>query len=365
MNELLYIVTNFDLKTKTGTPTRTRTTIDSLGEITEIKVLSTSSYNSNTIDFTKKLDGLGQSKLRKLPGIYAVTQLFREPIVMIILFTKLVKERPKKIYSIALVAGCVVAFYRLLFGCEHILEIHSLGKFQKNFLIRICEWIAVKSADKIVIPSKKMGIYLEKKYGFMKSKIHLIYGPVKSTAKKNGKKYNDFVFGYGGNDAYYQGVDTLLKAAKLCLKKDSELKFVFAGFDKEKYSKISEKNIEFLGRVEDKEFLDALESSDVLLCGYMGDFAEYTYPHKISTYLELGKPILSTSTGDLKEIIEDNNCGKTFPQNDYKKLADLMLEFSQKNKKELNEMGFNSRKFFEQNLSISAFKQKLKGLLKG
>lgn len=363
MADELYIVTNFDLKTKTGTPTRTRTTIEALAELTSIKVLSTSTFNSSTSDFTSKLDTLGRSRVRRLPIIYPVTQFLREPLVMFLLFLKLVRERPKKIYSVGLDAGFVAGVYRLLFGCRHILEIHALGKFSNFFYMPFCEWVAVKNLDSIVVPSKTMGNYLRQKYGLGEGALHLIYGPVDMPAKKKEKKSRGFTFGYGGNDAPYQGIETLLKACNLAMQKKSRLKFVFVGFDGAKYKGLLNEGIVVHGKTDDKTFRGILGGCDALLCGYRGEFAEYTYPHKVSMYLAFGKPVLSTSTGDLQEIIEGNNCGKTFPQDDYKRLAELMVSFSEKSREEISEMGRNAHDFAEQNLSMAAFKKKLRALI--
>src|SRR3989344_5236845 len=111
MKDKLFFVASFNLNTKTGTPTRSRTTIEAAKKFADVRVLATAPYDADTIDFSKSLDFAGKSKIRKIPLVFGLTNFFREPIVFAMLFMGLVRERPKKIYCFHTPAGAAGGLY--------------------------------------------------------------------------------------------------------------------------------------------------------------------------------------------------------------------------------------------------------------
>jgi glycosyltransferase involved in cell wall biosynthesis len=143
-------------------------------------------------------------------------------------------------------------------------------------------------------------------------------------------------------------VETILKAAKL-ISKEKGIQFKFVGFDGSKYDKNS--NVEFKGKIEkDSDFVKELSDSDLFISAYEGDFATGAYPHKLSTYLSLGKPIIASDISDCRYILEKSKSGKAFPVKDYKSLALVIKTFYSMDKAKFDKMGKNARRFAEEKL---------------
>jgi len=148
-------------------------------------------------------------------------------------------------------------------------------------------------------------------------------------------------------------VETLVKAAKLLTKKNSNIQFVICGRGEklETYKKESEEltNFFFPGWVDFPTIKFLMKISDVGIAPYINtpDFAA-SIPNKAIEYFSGGLPILTSIDGHLTEILEENNCGWFYENNKPDRLANILIEI-EADKEKLALMKHNAKKLFEEN----------------
>lgn len=115
------------------------------------------------------------------------------------------------------------------------------------------------------------------------------------------------------------GVDILLKAFDLLMKKSYDIKLILAGpatHSLLKYIKELEHkypaNIQYLGIIHWSELYKILALGDVGVAPYKGQgSARYGTPLKIKEYIAAGLPVISTSIGEIQHFLKENGVGIT------------------------------------------------------
>jgi hypothetical protein len=75
------------------------------------------------------------------------------------------------------------------------------------------------------------------------------------------------------------------------------------------------------------------------------------FPAKLQTYMKLGKPILASIGGEVKNIIEKANCGLVSAPNNHIHLAKNIKYFAKMSNAKLNKFGMNSKLFYKNNFA--------------
>ena len=92
--------------------------------------------------------------------------------------------------------------------------------------------------------------------------------------------------------------------------------------------------------------------SDVLLIHLKKDpLFEITIPHKLLTYLSLGKPIISAATGEVNSIVKKASAGFVCDSEDSYQIAQLMLRASKLSDAERENIRVKSENFFSSNFT--------------
>jgi glycosyltransferase involved in cell wall biosynthesis len=228
-------------------------------------------------------------------------------------------------------------------------------------LMTFLDKIGTRLADKIVVMSYPMKEFLIKKYGATEEKITVLWGPVdvEKVPYHPLPLRNRLVVGYAGRDSFWQGVDIILSALdKLRGRKDIE--FILVGLSSEKYARWQDDNVKFKGVIPREKVPEILSGCDVLLSTRIKDpTASLQYPHKLSGYLAVGRPVIVTDVGDQGKIVEEAQCGMVIEPDNPDALIGAILKFSKMDRRKLQEMGENSRRFAETELSIAKLRQKL------
>ena len=73
-----------------------------------------------------------------------------------------------------------------------------------------------------------------------------------------------------------------------------------------------------------------------------------TLPAKVQSYMVAGKPIIGAISGEVKNVIEEAQCGLCCESLNYKKLSKLILKASQDSER-IKKWGENSKKYYEIN----------------
>lgn len=179
-----------------------------------------------------------------------------------------------------------------------------------------------------------------------------------SVRQKLGIPEDACVFLFGGNMGKPQYVEILASAAKE-FKDDSKVFFVFVGRGTEKHilataienEKI--KNALLLDNLPREEYEQVTKESDVGLITLDPRFTIPNYPSRILSYMDYAKPVLAATdtVTDMKELIEEANCGEWVCSADPKAFFEKIREFSA-HKEKRKQMGENGRKYMIENFTV-------------
>ena len=230
---------------------------------------------------------------------------------------------------------------------------------------RICNLI-YSSASKIVVLSPGFKSLLVAR-GVPERKINVIYNWADEEVlrKSNGKLPKEFksVEGFkvlfAGNIGQAQGLDVILDAAFLLKDSVPEIQFFILGEGlqrnslKTKADSLNLKNVHFLKAVNMEKVGIFLDSVDALLIHLNSDpLFEITIPGKSQAYMAVGKPIIMGVKGDASNLISRANCGVCFEPENSENLAEVVSNLMNLSSEEIKELGENSRKFYDKNLSV-------------
>ncbi|MCM3356735.1 glycosyltransferase family 4 protein [Psychrobacillus sp. MER TA 171] len=157
-----------------------------------------------------------------------------------------------------------------------------------------------------------------------------------------------FVFAYGGNLGYAQGLEFILYAAKKMQETVPHAHFLIAGAgpEEEKLHKLKEElglqNTTFLGHLPLKEMPKLFSVTDVSIVPLRDiQLFEGARPSKIFPAAASGVPVLYCGKGESAKIITENNIGLVAQPENVDSMSEKMFEFV--------EMKVNDRKAMEEN----------------
>jgi glycosyltransferase involved in cell wall biosynthesis len=164
---------------------------------------------------------------------------------------------------------------------------------------------------------------------------------------------------FAGTMGKAQTLDAVLEAALLLRDKLPKVQFVFVGGGidvnrlKEKTIEQGLTNVRFLPRRPPSEIGDILNLGDVLLVHLRDDpLFRITIPSKTQAYMAAGRAILMGVMGDSAALVEKAEAGLTCTPEDSQDIADAVENFYNMTREELDLMGHNGKKFYEQELSL-------------
>ena len=234
-----------------------------------------------------------------------------------------------------------------------------------KFFLRISKWI-YKSADRILITSDTFKDYFKNTLGIdTKNILHLpqyaedlfIQNTNLNKNKDSNKDRYNFVF--AGNIGDMQSVETIIKAANE-LHEHSNIIFHLVGDGSKadecrKLARIYKlDNVMFYGRRPLSEMPNFYDMADAMLITLKNNKSlSYTLPGKVQSYMAARKPIIGAINGEARRVIEESGCGLCCDAENYKDLAEIILQFCNSDKKE--QMAVNAQKYYMQNYSKERF----------
>lgn len=180
---------------------------------------------------------------------------------------------------------------------------------------------------------------------------------------KNGFKEEDVLFFYGGILGHAQGLQTVLKAAKI-VESHSNIQIVLqgAGPEKDDLLQLKEtlnlKNVHFLPPVAKSEMPFILREVDVALVPLRKlDLFQGAIPSKIFEALAMEKPLLLGVMGEAKvHFIDKAEAGLFFEPENEENLADKLSEFAN-DKLRIESMGRKGRSYVIENFNRNKIAQ--------
>ena len=164
---------------------------------------------------------------------------------------------------------------------------------------------------------------------------------------------------FAGNMGNVQILDTVIDAAGILQPKHPNIQFVFVGdgseteFLKQKTKDMGLNNVLFIGRQPMSKMGSVLSLADVLLVQLKDNpLFRITIPSKIQAYLSVGKPILVGVEGDAADLVLKANAGLKCEPGNPRSIAEVVEKFQSMPQSQLDAMGENGRKFYQQELSL-------------
>ncbi len=175
---------------------------------------------------------------------------------------------------------------------------------------------------------------------------------------------------FAGNVGEAQDMESIMNAA-LLLKGQEHIKFIIVG-DGRKMPFVQqfildnhlESTVVTVGRFPVEAMATFFSKSDVMLVSLKDNpIFNLTVPAKVQAYMSASKPILAMLNGEGAEIIADADCGLSVNAGDFSSLSSMILQMSALHKSELDQMGENSRNFFQKNYKLSSCIDNLERIL--
>lgn len=289
-------------------------------------------------------------------------------------------KRPDVIYAYhpPLTVGITAVLIRLFRRVPVVYDIQDMwpdtlratGMFSNekalNVVSRVCDWV-YRRADQLVVLSPGFKRLLIER-GVPAGKIEVIYNwcAEDSLAAPQGVvptacfAQDKFSILFAGNMGKAQALDAVLRAAALLQQQAPDLTFVFLGGGVEVMrlqqlaADESLSNVTFLPPVAMTEVGNYLNAADALLVHLKKDpLFTITIPSKTQAYMAVGKPILMAVDGDAADLVRDSGCGQIAESENPQAIAYAALSLMQASSDERNAMAINSRRFYQEKLSLS------------
>jgi glycosyltransferase involved in cell wall biosynthesis len=189
--------------------------------------------------------------------------------------------------------------------------------------LRTWDFLAAQRPDYLVTNSKNVQKRISK---FYKRDSKVIYPPVEVEYAEKESKCNNMEQPYYvalGRLSAYKNFDLIINAFNLL---GMPLKIIGTGTEEANLKKIAKDNIEFLGRIPDKEKHCVLQHC----LGYLFPVEEEDLGITVIEALAHGKPVLAHRSGGPLEIIRENKDGMFFDSLDLDHFVKKLKEFDKK-----------------------------------
>lgn len=236
-------------------------------------------------------------------------------------------------------------------------------KIIKKIINPIVKWIYGES-DKILVTSRGFIKSIEDKIGkvdkieFFPQWAESIFKPIKNNKTEilNNLPQNSFKIMFAGNLGEAQDFESVIECART-LKNNKRIQWIIIGDGRKKNwieEKVKSYNLEdcfhLLGSYPIEKMPEFYSAADAMLFSLKDEYIfSITIPAKVQSYLACGKPILGMVNGESSEIINKSQSGLSCDSGDYIGLSKNIISLSQMPIRELEELGNNSIKYYKEN----------------
>jgi glycosyltransferase involved in cell wall biosynthesis len=198
-------------------------------------------------------------------------------------------------------------------------------------LLNFMEKTQAKRSALLSCSTQSLANIVSKIWQISKDRIQIIPSPFYIMQTKNDSPIrNGDYFLCLGKVEKIQGVDILIKALKIILKKYPELQTIcVGGIDQNYYNKQLKnlylkikQNLVFIGEVNHNEVLAYIKQARLIVLPALWE----NFPYKLLESMSLGKLVIASDCGGFKEIIEDGKNGFLFKTGSHYDLAQKIIE---------------------------------------
>lgn len=183
----------------------------------------------------------------------------------------------------------------------------------KSFYYLFKDWLSCILADKIILDTYEHIKYFNKVFNIRQSKFFRVLVGTDDTVmypREVNKKSNEFVVEFHGNYIPLQGVDVIVKSAKLLEAEGIIFNLIGKGQEYKKIRNLAKElgvdNINFIDPVSYQELPNYMVSADVCI-GLVGDVPRVArvIPNKVYEAAAMKKAIISADTPAINELFSD------------------------------------------------------------
>ncbi len=346
----------FDLDRLAGTPVRAKLDVQAAAGVADPFVVAT----GGTFAAGRRIDGVWRSRANRGPR-------FRPWRFVRAAVPALAAHRPDVVHAVGPLGMLPALLHRLRGGRARVVfEMHGItfdearaARRLVRLLLGLLDWVSLVAADGVVVMSHTQRALVARWPLVSSRKIAVLWGP-EDTARfplLDPPPAPPFRVGYLGKDNYWQGVETLLAAAR---RLPPGVEVVVGGFDPTGRTGAAPANVRFVGPVPRDRVPAFLGSCHVLVSPRVaGRVTEGQYPQKLSTYLAAGRPVVASDVNDQRRVVSAAGCGLVCLPGDPHALADAIARVVALPAAERLEMGRRARAFAERRLSLAALEREL------
>ena len=247
-------------------------------------------------------------------------------------------------------------------------------------LIKWVGWISdylYRKADRLLLPFKSSQPILEQrgipvnKMTYLPNSVDNFYRPVPPDPQFDQYFTGEIHLLLAGNMGEAQGLDLVIRTAKILKEKYPNLRWILVGEGRSKHfleTLVKEYELEsivlFPGLFPATVIPSLIAKADATLLTLKKEpiFA-ITVPNRLQSYLACGKPILASIDGEAAAIISEANSGLVAPAGDLQQFQENVEKFIQSSKEEKENWGRNARTFFLQHFEREQILKQLNTLL--
>ena len=164
---------------------------------------------------------------------------------------------------------------------------------------------------------------------------------------------------FAGNLGTAQALDTIVAAAEILQRNDSNVRFFIigsgclSGWLASEIERLGLSNIEMPGRFPSEAMPNFYSAASALLVSLRDEpiFA-LTIPSKVQSYLAAGRPIIAALNGEGARVVVEAGAGIVCPAGDAEKLAAAISRLAALNENARGEMGKNARRYAIEHFSL-------------
>lgn len=340
----------FNLNRLTGTPIRTKTTINSVKLFSNVKLISTSSLSGRE---NVEQIRIGKFSFRSLDALR--------------------DYKPDIVHGVSTLSIISIFLYKIFFNwnVKTVFEIHGWSWYElegkasllKRFIFLLIDIFGFVFSTGIVSMSFSQKNFLMNNF-WKRKKVSVIWGAADFEVNHQPAPERDtYKIGYIGNNSFWQGLPAVLEAASL-LESEKGVMFELAGFDYSDKKKFpTRKNIKYIGRVAREDVRSFIIDKDIMISSRVkGAVSDLQYPQKISEYLAAGRPVIVSDTSDQKIIIDRAKCGYVLSSVDGESISKAIKQFISLQKADRDGMSNRAADFAEKEMSLSVYEEKLRSL---
>lgn len=238
----------------------------------------------------------------------------------------------------------------------------------KAFYYWILDWLSMYLADVVLFDTDEHIKYASGEFGLKKSKFRRIWIGARDDVFYPMPRSNsqEFIVVFHGSFIPLQGIEYILKAAKICEKEGVKFFLIGDGQEKKKMIKLSGelglKNVEFIGFMSQEWIRGKIAQADVCL-GIFGDTKKTlrVIPNKVYECLAMQKPVVTADTPAIRELFDERDLMMAETANS-ESLAEAILRL--KRDPELrNRLAVSGYNKFKDNASSRILGGKLKDII--